>query len=130
MLGASEVTLDDVRAEALGLLNAVPDGEPLDDQTGALIGLAVRSIATALDPIGTREYAERALDLGATPDQVHEVLVVVSGIGVHALMEGSRQLADLLRERGETEVAEPLDERRLQLWDRYVGTDPFWQRME
>jgi alkylhydroperoxidase/carboxymuconolactone decarboxylase family protein YurZ len=128
--GASEVTLGDVRAEALGLLDTVPDGKPLDDQTAVLIGLAVHSIATALDPVGTREYAERALDLGATPAQVHEVLVVVSGIGVHALMEGSRQLADLLRERGDTKIAEPLDERRTQLWARYVGTDPFWQRME
>src|ERR1700694_4419029 len=130
MVGAREVTLGDVRAEAIGLLDRVPDGESLDDQTAALIGLAVRSTATALDMSGAREYAERALDLGATPDQVHEVLVVVSGIGVHTLMEGSRQLADLLRERGDTKIAEPLDERRMQLWGRYVGTDPFWQRME
>lgn len=130
MVGAAEVTLRDVRAEAVRLLKTVPDGEPLGDQAAALIGLAVRSTATALDMSGARKYAEHALDLGATPDQVHEVLVVVSGIGVHTLMEGSRQLADLLRERGASELAAPLDERRMRLWARYVGDDPFWKRME
>ena len=41
-----------------------------------------------------------ALDLGVTPGQLHEVLVLVSGLGMHTLMEGSRSLAAVLRERG------------------------------
>jgi alkylhydroperoxidase/carboxymuconolactone decarboxylase family protein YurZ len=124
------VSLEDIRGEALSMLGSVPDGEPLDACTAALIGLAVRATASAMDMDGTRVYAERALDVGATPEQVHETLVLVSGIGVHTLMEGSRRVLEVLRERGSDEVGKPLDDRRRELWQRYVGEDPYWERME
>jgi alkylhydroperoxidase/carboxymuconolactone decarboxylase family protein YurZ len=94
-----EVLLTDLRAEALELLKSVDEGDRLDEQTAALIGLAVRVTASTLDMEGSRTHAERALDAGATPDQVHETLVLVSGMGVHTLIEGSRRIADLLRAR-------------------------------
>ncbi len=91
--------LTDLRAEALELLKSVDEGDRLDEQTAALIGLAVRVTASTLDMEGSRTHADRALDAGATPDQVHETLVLVSGMGVRTLIEGSRRIADLLRAR-------------------------------
>jgi alkylhydroperoxidase/carboxymuconolactone decarboxylase family protein YurZ len=126
----SRVSVDDLRAEALSLLGSVDDGEPLDERTAALIGLGVCVSVSALDMGGTRAFADRALDAGATPEQIHETLVLVSGLGVHSLMEGSREVADLLRERGDTSLSGPLDPRRAQLWERYVGGDPYWKQME
>lgn len=126
----SAVSVDDVREEALGLLDGTPEGDGLDPIAVALIELALRASVTAMDMEGASEAARRALDAGATSDQVHETLVLVSALGVHTLMEGSRRVADILRERGDASLSEPLDEHRAALWDRHVGDDPYWQEME
>lgn len=124
------LTLEEIGTYAEGFLQSVPDGEPLSECDAALIGLAVRASPATLDMQGTQDYSRRALNAGASAAQVHEVLVLVSGLGVHTLMEGSRALAAVLRERGEPSISTPLDDKRLQLWDRYVGEDPFWDSME
>jgi alkylhydroperoxidase/carboxymuconolactone decarboxylase family protein YurZ len=123
------VSLEEVRSAALELLDGADEGERLDELTAALIALAVRASVTALDVDGTRAYAERALDLGATPEQVHETLMLVSGLGIHTLMEGSRCVADVLRSRGQG-LSAPLDKHRACLWDRHVGSDPYWDTFE
>jgi hypothetical protein len=57
------------------------------------------------------------------------VLVLVSGLGVHTLMEGSRSLATLLRDRGQDLPA--MDDARTGLMERYVGSAPrFWRVFE
>jgi alkylhydroperoxidase/carboxymuconolactone decarboxylase family protein YurZ len=124
------VSLDDARAEALTLLEGVADGEPLDAATAALVALGVSASAASLDAAGTRRHAERALEAGATAEQVHEAVVLVSGLGVHSLMEGSRTVADLLRERGDAAIDAPLDDRRAQLWAAHVDGDPYWASFE
>jgi alkylhydroperoxidase/carboxymuconolactone decarboxylase family protein YurZ len=127
---ADIVRVEHVRAEALTLLEDSADGEGLDAPTAALIELAVHASVTALDPDGIERHARRALDAGASPAQVHETLVVVSGLGVHSLMEGSRRVAALLRERGDTALDEPLDEAREDLRARLQGDDPYWDDFE
>lgn len=124
------VSLEDIRTEALAALNASNNGPGLDEQTAALIGLAVRISVTTLDVDEVGTYTNRALDAGATGAQVHETLVLVSGLGVHTLMEGSRRVADVLRERNYPPVVSPLDEVRQKLWAKYVGTDRYWDAME
>jgi alkylhydroperoxidase/carboxymuconolactone decarboxylase family protein YurZ len=130
MTRIGEVSLDEVRDEAVALVETLDEGEPLDESTAALIALGVRVTASALDNEGARAFAERALDAGATPEQVHETLVLVSGIGVHTLMAGSPIVAGVLRERGHAAIDAPLDDRRRELWERHVGSDPFWVRFE
>jgi alkylhydroperoxidase/carboxymuconolactone decarboxylase family protein YurZ len=126
----SGVSVEDLRAEALRSLESVAEGDALDEVTAALIGLAVRVSVTVLDMEGARIFAERALDAGATGPQISETLVLVSGLGVHTLMEGSAPMADLLRERGDAELSAPLDDRRVELWERCVGEDPYWNQVE
>lgn len=123
------VTLARVREEAHELLAEIPDGDDLDQLTIALIRLAVRASVTALDGSGTDLAIREALDVGATPAQVHETLVVVSGLGVHTLMEGSRRVAKALHERGHP-LDGPLDAERTALRDRLQGTDPYWVDFE
>jgi alkylhydroperoxidase/carboxymuconolactone decarboxylase family protein YurZ len=123
-------SVDDARAASLALLEGVADGEPLDDITTALIELGVRITATTLDLDGARAAAARALDSGASADEVHEVLVLVSAIGVHTLMAGSRMVLELLDGRGDAAAVAPRDERRARLWAERVGDSGFWAALD
>jgi len=127
---AAPFSLEDLRAQAVAALAQVQDGTPLDEATSALIGLAVRVSACCLDVQETERYVAQALDAGATASQIHEAMVLVSGLGVHSLMEGSRCLAGVLRQRGDPWVTAPLEQARAALHARLVGDDPYWDRME
>lgn len=120
---------DDLRTLAEQILDGVDDGPALDEQTCVLTHIAVCSSATAMDVAGSGRYIEQALESGLTAAQIQEALTVVSGLGVHTLFEATRQLSDAVHRRNGGDL-EPFDESRQTLWDRYVGTDPYWQRME
>lgn len=124
------VSLEEIHSEALSLLISCSEGDGLDEQTAALIGLAVRASVSTLDIEGIDAYAERALDAGATPEQVHETLVLISGLGVHTLMEGSRRIARIAQARGLIDMQAPLDQGQETLRAKYVGHDPYWNVME
>ena len=122
-MSKSELSLPDIRAEVLAALSGADDGASLDEPTAALLRLAVR--VAAIDATGTRRFTERALDAGATAAQVTEALVLVSGIWMHALLEGCLSLGEVLRS-GDPAMVNPLDERRAELWKRRVEDDPYW----
>jgi alkylhydroperoxidase/carboxymuconolactone decarboxylase family protein YurZ len=124
------VTLDDLTNEARAHLAGVVRGEGLDAVSAALIGLAVHASVANLDTDAIERFSAQALDAGASGAQVHEVLVLVSGLGVHTLMEGSRRVAGLLAARADPEFGAPLDSRRSALWERYVGSSGYWDAME
>jgi alkylhydroperoxidase/carboxymuconolactone decarboxylase family protein YurZ len=124
------VSLDQIRDEAERLLADVGEGEDLDPVTASLIEIGVRCAVTSLDAAGASTHIELALAAGATPEQVQEVLTLVSGLGVHSLMVGTPLLARAMRERGDTGLQVPLDEQRAELWDRYVGANPYWESFE
>ncbi|WP_226944550.1 carboxymuconolactone decarboxylase family protein [Pseudomonas sp. FME51] len=111
-------------------LKEIEGGEPLSTLDVLLINLALRASPSVLDVNGIEEYTHLALDAGATAAQVHETLVLVSGLGVHTLMAGSPIVAAVLHERRDPSMAAPLDSRQQKLWSTYVGDDPFWDSME
>ncbi len=123
-------SLEDVRSEAIALLQGVARGERLDAMTEALVGLAVHASVANLDTDAIERFGAKALDAGATGAQVHEVLVLVSGLGVHTLMEGSSRVARLLAARGDVAFEAPLDARSSALWEQYVGSSGYWDAME
>jgi alkylhydroperoxidase/carboxymuconolactone decarboxylase family protein YurZ len=125
-----QVSIEQLRAQAETALDGVPEGEGLDPLTAALIEFALRASVITLDAAGTREWADRALEAGATPEQLQEVLALVAGLGVHSLMEGSRHLAAAVRARGKGDLDATLDPHRAELWERYVGDDPYWVSFE
>ncbi len=118
-------SLEEIRAEALEHLTGVPEGQSLDARTRILITLAVTVSVTSLDPAAVDAVIEACLDQEIEPEAVQEVIALVSGLGVHSLMEGSRRLA---RMAGYTD--RPLDPARQALWDRHIGDDPYWVAME
>ncbi|MFC9550307.1 carboxymuconolactone decarboxylase family protein [Rhodococcus sp. NPDC056960] len=118
----------DLRAIAELVLADVDEGPALDEQTRVLTHIAVRSVVTTMDVSGSDHYIEEALDLGLGAEQIQEALTVVSGLGVHTLFESTRQLSNAVRRRDG--VVEPLDAAQQNLRDRYLGADPYWQRME
>jgi alkylhydroperoxidase/carboxymuconolactone decarboxylase family protein YurZ len=120
----------EARAEALSLLPpGGPDGEPLTSRLAALVTLGCAAAATTLDREGARTAAIRALDAGATADEVHEAVVLVAALGAHALHEGSRVVADILRERGDPRLTGPPQARAAALVDG-VLRDPYWARLD
>jgi alkylhydroperoxidase/carboxymuconolactone decarboxylase family protein YurZ len=122
------IDLVGLRHEAQRLLADAEEGLGLDEVTRALVGYAVCASVTTLDLRTGEHYAGRALDLGATAAQLHEVLVLVSGLGVHTLMEGSRSLAALLRDRGSDLPG--IDGTREALRERYLGSSRYWTVFE
>jgi alkylhydroperoxidase/carboxymuconolactone decarboxylase family protein YurZ len=125
---SSGVDLDEARAAVVGAIGGLADGEPLDWMSRALIEYGVRMCMSCLDVEGATGWAERALDAGATPDQLAEILLFVSGVGTHALIEGSRSLAGLLDRRGEPRPER--DDTRQELWDRYRADGSYWRTFE
>jgi alkylhydroperoxidase/carboxymuconolactone decarboxylase family protein YurZ len=125
---AHGIDLAGLHEEVAELLTGAPPGEPLTAAARSLVEYAVCTSVTTLDLARARTAAERALDQGATPAQLHEVLTLVSGLGVHSLMEGSRDLADVVARRGEGPPA--VDEDRAELRERLLGSAPFWDVFE
>ena len=118
------------RAEALAQIPAgAPAGPGLAPRLAALITLGCAASATTLDRDGMRAAAEQALAAGATPEEVHEAVVLVAAIGVHALHEGSRVVAEVLRERGDPRLTGEPDARAAALLEPILA-DPYWQRLE
>lgn len=124
------ISLDQLRAEAEARLATVGDGDPLTPETTALIGLAVRASVTTLHVASLDSAIAAALEAGASAPQIHDTLMIVSALGVHTLMEGSRRLAQQLRAQNTAAMTGPLDVRRAALWEKYVGDHAYWHTME
>lgn len=118
-----QVTQSDIDLELDALVGEAPDGEPLDPLTALFVEVGTCASAMTLDTVGARRAMSRALAAGATVAQLQEVVTLVSTMGVHALFESSRVLAELAGEEP------PRDPGRQELWDRYVGTSRRWTSM-
>ena len=94
----------------------------LDPKVKELVCLAVDAAATHMYAPGIREHARRAIDLGATGEELLEVLQLTSTLGIHATTVGVPVLVEAL---GEREVA-PLDERRQALKADFEAKRGYW----
>lgn len=123
------IAVEELRAQVMALASAAPEGEDLDPVTAALTGFAVRACAMTLDLDGARRHLLRALDVGATAEQVQETLVLIAGIGIHGLIGTAAIVADVLRQSGhEGFVGNPTPEQQL-VFTRVGGSDPREQRI-
>jgi alkylhydroperoxidase/carboxymuconolactone decarboxylase family protein YurZ len=84
------------------LADARPDGG-LSDKERTLIALALNACFTALNPDGVRLNIRRALRLGATREEILQVLQMTAHLGVHACAVGLPCLTELMS------VAKPAD---------------------
>jgi alkylhydroperoxidase/carboxymuconolactone decarboxylase family protein YurZ len=115
-----ELTVELIGHEVMNLMAGAPEGDDLDGPTAALVALAVRSCATTLDLPGSREHLRLALDAGVTGEQVQEMLVLISGIGIHGLIATSGIVAEELRRRREPATVDGLDAERSERWKQVL----------
>ena len=122
----TDISIPDLREEADVLTASIADGEPLDAQDTALVTLAVSASVTALDRSAVAAAITQSFEAGASPAQVQEILALTSGLGVHTLMVTAKEVLEAASARGLIDAECPLDADRQALWDRHVGSDPFW----
>lgn len=72
----------------------------LDPRTYELIAIAVDASCTHLYAPGTRRHIAKALDLGATPEEIMAVLQCVTALGIHSVALGAPMLAEEMNARG------------------------------
>jgi alkylhydroperoxidase/carboxymuconolactone decarboxylase family protein YurZ len=94
----------------------------LDPKVKELVCLAVNAAATHMYAPGIREHARGAIDLGATREELLEVLQLTSTLGIHASTVGVPLLLEALGDR----EAPPLDERRQALKADFEARRGYW----
>ena len=94
----------------------------LEPKVKELVCLAVDAAATHMYEPGIREHAHRAIELGATREELLEVLELTSTLGIHASTVGVPLLLEALGER----EAPPLDQRRAALKADFEAKRGYW----
>jgi hypothetical protein len=122
--------LADLENIALQRLMEVPEGPSLDPLAGVLIELGCCVSVCTLDQLAIDRSIEQAFVCGASMAQVQEVIALVSGLGVHSLMVSAVSVLSAARRHGQMPEHDALDAPRQVLWDKFVGTDPFWAQFE
>lgn len=124
------VSLKDIQSEVRESIRNVQAGTRLDEQTATLIQFAVNVSVTTLDMEAADKLMAAALDAGATGQQIQDVMMLVSGLGVHTLMEGCTRLTRHLEHRAPDQIETSLTPQQESLWARHVGDNPYWLGME
>lgn len=126
----TQTAYPDLHAEALALAAGLPAGDPLDELARALISLGVATSVTALDRVAISAAIAAAFDAGASIAQVQEIIALVSGLGVHSLMCTAVAVLEQAQARKLTDGSAPLTAEQQALWDKHIGSDPFWTGFE
>jgi alkylhydroperoxidase/carboxymuconolactone decarboxylase family protein YurZ len=72
----------------------------LDAKTLEFIAIAVDAACTHMYAPGTRRHIAKALDLGATPQEIMSVLQAVAVLGIHSVAMGAPMLLEEMTKRG------------------------------
>jgi alkylhydroperoxidase/carboxymuconolactone decarboxylase family protein YurZ len=109
-------------------LSAVPwRTGTLDPKVKELVCIAVDGAATHLYEPGFRQHVRRALELGATKEELLEVLQLTSTLGIHACNIGVPLLQEALAAAGPVD-APPLTERQEQLKADFAAKRGYWHQ--
>ena len=71
----------------------------LDPKTLEFIAIAVDASCTHMYAPGTRRHIAKALDLGATPQEILSVLQAVAVLGIHSVALGAPMLVEEMKQR-------------------------------
>lgn len=72
----------------------------LDPKTYELIAIAVDASCTHMYAPGTRRHIAKALDAGASPEEIMAVLECVAVLGIHSVALGAPILVEEMKARG------------------------------
>ena len=118
--------LDPTFAKAYARMHAVPWRKAhLTEKFKRLVELTVNASATHLHIPEILPALRRALDAGATPAEILEVLELSATVGIHAMNIGVPLLVEVLQERGRT-GPEPLDAEQEQLKQWFTQERGYW----
>jgi alkylhydroperoxidase/carboxymuconolactone decarboxylase family protein YurZ len=98
----------------------------LDDKVKELIYIAVDANATHLYLPGVRQHIKAALRVGATPQEIMEVLELAATLGIHAMNIGVPILVEVLAEKGLRTGPAPLNEYQEKLKAEFTATRGYW----
>lgn len=98
----------------------------LDPKTQELIFLAVDANATHMFTAGVEPHLRKALELGATREELMEVLELIATLGIHAMNIGVPILVDVLKETGDYDGPAPLSEYQQRLKDEFTEARGYW----
>jgi alkylhydroperoxidase/carboxymuconolactone decarboxylase family protein YurZ len=98
----------------------------LDDKVKEFIYIAVDAAATHLYLPGARQHIKAALKLGATPQEIMEVLELTCTLGIHAMNIGVPILVEVLEEKGLRSGPAPLDENQERIKAEFTKTRGYW----
>jgi alkylhydroperoxidase/carboxymuconolactone decarboxylase family protein YurZ len=100
---------------------------PLEPHIKELILLTVDAAATHRNGDGAAYHARRAIELGATRDEVLEVLELTSTIGIHACNCGVPILLEELAHAGHpVDLAKPLTPRQQEVKADFTAARGYW----
>lgn len=112
-------------AAYLGLYQVPWEKNHLSDKFKELCYISINAAATHLHVPGIRPHITRALQFGASPHEILEVLELASTLGIHAMNIGVPLLVEVLEERGRTEPT-PLNDYQERLKEQFTQTRGYW----
>lgn len=98
----------------------------LDDKVKEFIYIAIDAAATHLYLPGVRQHIRAALRLGATPQEIMEVLELSSTLGIHAMNIGVPILVEVLEEKGLRTGPAPLTEQQEKIKAEFTKNRGYW----
>jgi alkylhydroperoxidase/carboxymuconolactone decarboxylase family protein YurZ len=98
----------------------------LDNKVKELIYIAIDANATHLYLPGVRQHIKAALRVGATPQEIMEVLELAATLGIHAMNIGVPILVEVLTEKGLRTGPAPLNEYQEKLKTEFTATRGYW----
>jgi alkylhydroperoxidase/carboxymuconolactone decarboxylase family protein YurZ len=99
----------------------------LDPKLKEFIYITIDISTTHLYELGTRIHYQNAIRHGATPEEIMEVIKVVSGLGVHTLTLGVGELVAALGRAGrQDEVPDALTPEQAALKEAFIAQRGFW----
>jgi len=72
----------------------------LEPKVYEFLAIAVDAACTHMYAPGTRRHIAKALDLGATPEEIIAVLQAVAALGIHSVALGTPILMEEMNQRG------------------------------
>ena len=98
----------------------------LDDKIKEFIYIAVDANATHMYLPGVRQHIRAALALGATPQEIMEVLELSATLGIHAMNIGVPILVEVLTEKGLRTGPADLTEYQEEIKADFTRTRGYW----
>jgi len=97
----------------------------LDDKTKELLNIALSASPTHLNKAATQDHMKKALQLGATKEEIAEVLKIVSILGVHTCAVGIPLMMEHYRSDEDLDNADYTEEQRA-LKQKFIDTMGYW----